>query len=493
MQSSTPDVPIWVAAGTYKPTTGGDRWAHFRLLAQRRLYGGFAGTESSLEERAGLFHSTILSGDVLGDDGPGFVNVGDNSFNVVKIGPGSPTIDGFTIVGGNSLPSANGGGIVSNGPVRARIENCTFRANRAYQSGGGLFLHNAEGSLVRRCTFIGNQASDGGGAAAFALDEPIRIVSCRFLGNSAGDDGGGLDTRAACHVIDCEFSGNTAFTGGGLSGSGPFIQSCSFVGNSATFQGGGIYVFDSRLHGCVLWDNTDPTGWHEAMHVFGSWIDYCCVQGWTDVVSAVTKVYGDPRFVDADGPDDVFGTLDDDLRLGAGSSCIDTGGVPMPEVSMPTRDLGMSRRLVDSLACDAGGVLDIGARERQEVDGSTSFCAQPPTSLGVPAEIGAPCVVSVTGGVLYVRVGPVPSATGRIFCASEIASKPFGTDTLCLGGRLLRLPDPVKSADYLGLSLELADPPGTLLLPGSTWHFQALFRDGGSLRLSDATSITFRD
>src|SRR6185436_774052 len=102
LNSAPIDVPIWVAAGTYRPATDGNRWANFRLFAQRRLYGGFAGTESSLEERAGLFDSTILSGDLLGDDGPGFANVADNSLHVVMVGPGSPVIDGFTIVGGNA-------------------------------------------------------------------------------------------------------------------------------------------------------------------------------------------------------------------------------------------------------------------------------------------------------------------------------------------------------------------------------------------------------
>jgi hypothetical protein len=37
---------LWVAAGTYKPTTGSDRSATFQLKAGVALYGGFAGTET---------------------------------------------------------------------------------------------------------------------------------------------------------------------------------------------------------------------------------------------------------------------------------------------------------------------------------------------------------------------------------------------------------------------------------------------------------------
>ena len=42
---------IWVAAGTYKPTTGTDRAATFQLKLGVGLYGGFAGTETDRSQR----------------------------------------------------------------------------------------------------------------------------------------------------------------------------------------------------------------------------------------------------------------------------------------------------------------------------------------------------------------------------------------------------------------------------------------------------------
>jgi hypothetical protein len=56
-----------------------------------------------------------------------------------------------------------------------------------------------------------------------------------------------------------------------------------------------------------------------------------------------------------------------------------------------------------------------------------------------------------------------------------------------------RLPHLTRIGNMLALDLDLAHPSAAALVAGSTWHFQALFRDAGALRLSDATTITFRD
>ena len=45
---------IWVAAGTYKPTTGTDRTATFPLKNGVSVYGGFAGTETQLGQRSSV-------------------------------------------------------------------------------------------------------------------------------------------------------------------------------------------------------------------------------------------------------------------------------------------------------------------------------------------------------------------------------------------------------------------------------------------------------
>ncbi len=119
---------IWVAQGTYKPTTGSDRTATFQLISGVAIYGFFGG-------------ETILSGDLGGND-VGFTNNAENSYHVVT-GSGtnvSAVLDGFTITAG----SANG---IS-----------TDRTDR----GGGMFNNSGSPTIIN-CTFIGNHAGDCGG------------------------------------------------------------------------------------------------------------------------------------------------------------------------------------------------------------------------------------------------------------------------------------------------------------------------------------------
>ncbi len=102
---------IWVAKGTYKPTTGVDRTVSFTLKNGVTIYGGFAGTETLNTQRNPSTNVAILSGDIgVGSDN------GDNSYHVV-LGGGTintAVLDGFTITRGNAngvWPYDSGGGM----------------------------------------------------------------------------------------------------------------------------------------------------------------------------------------------------------------------------------------------------------------------------------------------------------------------------------------------------------------------------------------------
>jgi len=105
---------VWVAAGTYKPSkrTNPDdpRSATFSLLDGVSLYGGFAGTETSIDDRDLDAHAAILSGDFNGDDEPGFRNYDENALHVVTARdlPGALVFDGFTVTGGYAISPSYG-------------------------------------------------------------------------------------------------------------------------------------------------------------------------------------------------------------------------------------------------------------------------------------------------------------------------------------------------------------------------------------------------
>jgi hypothetical protein len=105
---------VWVAAGTYKPTSGTDRSISFSMKNGVAIYGGFNGTETQLSQRNWRTNVTTLSGDI-GISG----NNSDNSYSVIaNEGINSAIFDGFTVTQANSTPPTgdlNGGGIYNVG------------------------------------------------------------------------------------------------------------------------------------------------------------------------------------------------------------------------------------------------------------------------------------------------------------------------------------------------------------------------------------------
>jgi hypothetical protein len=105
LSAAQPGDSIWVAWGTYKPAgPGGDRAASFFLKTGVSLYGGFIGNETQLSQRDWEANVTVLSGDLNGDDGPEFQNMGDNAYHVVVALNVDSTaiIDGFMIKRGRA-------------------------------------------------------------------------------------------------------------------------------------------------------------------------------------------------------------------------------------------------------------------------------------------------------------------------------------------------------------------------------------------------------
>ena len=270
---------IWVAKGTYKPTTGTLRTVSFALEAGVGLYGGFAGAETELGQRNWKINATILSGDI-GTTG----SAGDNSYHVV-VGAYLTVLDGFTITGGtaNGSGSSTYGGGMYNSGGSPTVTNCTFSGNTASggsggsgggmynkdrsptvtdctfcgNTGGGMWNYGSGSPTVTNCTFSGNT---GGGMSNFGSGSPT-VTNCTFNGNSGSWGGGMYNYAGSPTVTNCTFTGNTAAaSGGGIDNSGgsPTVTNCAFTGNTALYCGGGMYNYagSPTVTNCTFSGNT---------------------------------------------------------------------------------------------------------------------------------------------------------------------------------------------------------------------------------------------
>ncbi|MCK6445441.1 MAG: agmatine deiminase family protein [Planctomycetes bacterium] len=124
----------------------------------------------------------------------------------------------------------------------------------------------------------------------------------------------------------------------------------------------------------------------------------------------------------------------------------------------------------------------------------TNYC----TSGAHGARIGTTGSASVAANDLVLHALSVPkNVFGIFFYGDQQKQLPFGNGTLCVGATvaLARLgpPDNAGVAGELVHALDVTSPPtpSALITPGSSWNFQAWFRDGASFDLSDAIQITF--
>jgi hypothetical protein len=118
------------------------------------------------------------------------------------------------------------------------------------------------------------------------------------------------------------------------------------------------------LTNCILWGNSDEGGTDESaqIHNFVSIpvINNSCIQGWTGGLGGIGNIGDDPVFRDADGPDNIVGTMDDNLRLIEGSPCIDAGNNNEP--NLPEMDIDGHPRIIDG-DCNDTDIVDMGAYE----------------------------------------------------------------------------------------------------------------------------------
>lgn len=383
-------VEVWVAEGTYKPSvenvSGDPRSVTFELTNSVKLYGGFAGTEFLRSQRDPSSHETILSGDIDNNDGVFPANNDNNAYQVVVMNtPGTfSIIDGFTITGGKcnggQLFQQLGGGIAfrSSGTT-GLAQNCVITQNDCIV-GGGVGFGNDTNATVRDCLIVDNQALIGG-ALWSGQGSTSSLIHCQILNNTAVNSwGGGLQfVRNFIQVTGCVISGNTAGKDGGAAyadGASPVFTNCTIVGNTGR-NGGGFYngsfisIFTGRprFDNCIMWDNTSLSGEPTTLQIESepgaiNTVNFSNIQGLPEDLGGVGNIETNPKFINADGLDDIPHTVDDNLRIKINSPCVESG---VNDVVTEDTDIDGNPRLFD--ADDNGiAVVDMGAYESQEIN-----------------------------------------------------------------------------------------------------------------------------
>ncbi len=443
---------VRVAEGTYVPTTGSDRGASFEVAEGVTLRGAYAGLGApNPDARSTTLYPTVLSGDLLGDDGPAFANRGDNTYRLLVMEniEEPVVIDGVTLRAGeaNGPGSDSEGAAVSAGSVEPlSLVDCILEDNRGTGQAGVINVGVSGTFNLSRCEVRGNSAlgvvhaevafddcvfqdndpgflvvigiglisdcrfeNNAGGALVVLADDPLAMTSdpsitlrrCEFAGNDSSLNAGGVSVAGSAHITGCRFTGNASTAGFGAGGlyavpGSPFldppslsVENCEFSGNSSDDLGGGIYVdytgapagtadiFNcsfsansaqvsgglyaeggtSRVRNSIFWGNTatgSPLPPFDEVAVEGFDVDFSCIKGLNGVYPGLGNIGTNPLFADADGADNITGTDDDDLRLAAGSPCIDAGTNLLPS---DTHDLDCDGDLIELLPFDLATLL----------------------------------------------------------------------------------------------------------------------------------------
>jgi hypothetical protein len=267
---------VWVAAGTYTPTTGSNPNSTFTLTNGVGVYGGFGGiTETARSQRNWTTHVVTLTGNLSG---------GAHSYHVVTANgtDSTTTLDGLTVTGGQGsgqvgggvyinnggLTIANchivsnsadyGGGVFQSGTGRVNVISSLIERNHCGYQGGGLYI-NSDAALTDTLVLTNTAGGDGGGLTDWA--GRTDLTGGMFASNSAGNNGGGVNVNNSISVKGTQFISNTAGQyGGGLlqwnAGYTVAVTNARFERNRANQDGGGLWVHgNATAMNVVVMDN----------------------------------------------------------------------------------------------------------------------------------------------------------------------------------------------------------------------------------------------
>ncbi|MCL5104862.1 MAG: DUF1565 domain-containing protein [Armatimonadetes bacterium] len=401
--AAKPGTEIWVKGG---PNSAYHE--HLYLDKPVMLYGGFMGTELSLNERPPFPRPS--------PDPLETIIAGDHESWGVRVFAGldaTTTIDGFTIIDGQTT---FGGGIgcfdssptISNNVIRgkhadegggiylerssAQIRFSTISENTATNRGGGIHCHDRCYPYILGNLIASNTTATGDGGGIFC-DSGLQTISHNSIGaNVAGLAGGGIRCWVSnANILNNLLAWNAAQYGGGIHlhySTGSIINN-TIVDSIVTVFGGGIDCYESTPEiadnivafnvGGIYGSGAMPTLHNN--NVFGNLL----YQYWGPS-PGISDISVDPMFVNADAAN---------WHLSAGSQCINKGWNNAP--ALPTVDIDNEPRVNE-------GTVDIGCDERSSVPAqTTSLSAARAAANGTSTEFSGDIVSAAFNGFLYVQ------------------------------------------------------------------------------------------
>lgn len=226
---------IWVASGTYLPSTSSRSESFNMSVDNLQIFGGFSGTETSITQRNIASNPTILSGDLNGDDsGVDFSTAtrSDNSYHVTLITADNIVLDGLKIenghANGTTTNSYGGGLFISDTAKDVIIKNCEFNNNVGLTGGAIRVYYDTNTSATFENTIFNNNVSRYGSGLYFLVNAnrtvTLDITNCLFVNNTSKNQtsanrgytgsaawirANGASSNLTTTITNCTFANNT--------------------------------------------------------------------------------------------------------------------------------------------------------------------------------------------------------------------------------------------------------------------------------------------
>ncbi|MDG1354948.1 MAG: DUF5011 domain-containing protein, partial [Opitutales bacterium] len=420
----------------------------------------------------------------------------------------------------NSTQANNYGGAVKLSASSANFSNCLFSRNSSpLHSAGAIYVDSSSSPTFSGNEFHYNSSGQFGGA--ILTESPLTFSGGRFLGNYA-NFGGGVSNVGSINLsfekvmiigneanvsnsssggfayfggsganttfVNCMISGNKSTHRNGVfrgNGSNRFVN-CSIVGNQSVNEGGIalLQTGDSvAIENSIIWQNTSLTSGNDFFvnnqSILANYSIFDPSQS-TESISGTSNKNLNPGLIDANGTDNLYGTLDDDFSLLNNSPAINSGSAGV--ANYQTTDINGNSRL---------GLPEIGAFEflSNTLPVITTDANQTTSeNTSIVVEISATdansdiLVYTITGGSDQSLFVIKPSTGELSFLSSPDFENPLDLDTDNIYNVQVSVSDGVGSVS-LDLQVEVTKDPSTVFTvsggQGSSPYY--VFTDGNGL------------